>query len=29
VAVLIRAGGKAEVIRERDTYEDLVTKDLW
>jgi diaminopimelate decarboxylase len=28
-AVMIREGGKAELIRHRDTYEDLVTKDLW
>jgi diaminopimelate decarboxylase len=28
-AVMIREGGKAELIRRRDTYEDLVTNDVW
>lgn len=28
-AVLIDDGGKAEVIRRRDTYEDLLTNDVW
>src|SRR6267142_303030 len=28
-AVMIREGGKAELIRTRDTYEDLVIKDVW
>ena len=28
-AVLIRAGGRADLIRRRDTYEDLLTNDVW
>ena len=28
-AVLIGAGGKAKLIRRRDTYEDLLTNDVW
>jgi diaminopimelate decarboxylase len=28
-AVLIRASGKPDLIRRRDTYEDLVTNDVW
>ena len=28
-AVMIRAGGQVDVIRRRDTYEDLVTNDVW
>jgi diaminopimelate decarboxylase len=28
-AVMIRAGGKAELIRRRDTYDDLLTNDVW
>src|ERR1700704_5480386 len=28
-AVMIRAGGKAELIRKRDTYEDLLANDVW
>jgi diaminopimelate decarboxylase len=28
-AVLIQEGGNAEVIRRRDTYEDLLTNDVW
>jgi len=28
-AVLIREGGKVDLIRRRDTYEDLVTNDVW
>jgi diaminopimelate decarboxylase len=28
-AVMIREGGKAELIRKRDTYEDLLTNDVW
>ena len=28
-AVMIREGGKAELIRKRDTYEDLVSNDVW
>ena len=28
-AVMISADGSAELIRRRDTYEDLVTNDLW
>jgi hypothetical protein len=26
---LIRLDGKAEVIRRRDTYDDLITNDVW
>src|SRR6266436_5870895 len=28
-AVMIRQGGEAELIRKRDTYEDLLANDLW
>src|SRR5688572_11602346 len=28
-AVMVRAGGKANVIRQRDTYEDLLQGDIW
>lgn len=28
-AVMIRQRGKAELIRKRDTYEDLLTNDVW
>ncbi len=28
-AVMIREGGKADLIRRRDTYDDLVTNDVW
>ena len=28
-AVIIREGGKADPIRKRDTYEDLLRDDLW
>jgi hypothetical protein len=28
-AVLIRAGGKPELIRRADTYEDLLSNDIW
>jgi diaminopimelate decarboxylase len=28
-AVMIREGGQAELIRKRDTYEDLLTNDVW
>jgi diaminopimelate decarboxylase len=28
-AVMIREGGKADLIRRRDTYEDLLTGDVW
>jgi diaminopimelate decarboxylase len=28
-AVMVREGGKVELIRRRDTYDDLVTNDLW
>jgi len=28
-AVMIREGGKAELIRRRDTYDDLLTSDVW
>src|SRR3989442_4770014 len=28
-AVMIREGGKAELIRRRDSYEDLVASDVW
>ncbi len=28
-AVMIKSNGKAELIRRRDTYEDLVTADVW
>ncbi len=28
-AVLVREGGQAEVIRRRDTYEDLLAGDVW
>src|SRR5437764_1674915 len=28
-AVMIREGGKADLIRRRDTYEDLLASDIW
>ncbi|HEY0404956.1 MAG TPA: hypothetical protein VGC89_04470, partial [Pyrinomonadaceae bacterium] len=28
-AVMIRAGGQVDVIRRRDTYEDLLANDVW
>jgi len=28
-AVLVREDGKAELIRKRDTYEDLLVNDVW
>ena len=28
-AVMVRDGGKVDVIRRRDTYEDLLTNDVW
>lgn len=28
-AVMVRDGGKVDLIRRRDTYEDLVTNDVW
>ncbi len=28
-AVMIREGGQADLIRKRDTYEDLLTNDVW
>jgi len=28
-AVLIRDDGSADLIRRRDSYEDLITSDLW
>jgi len=28
-AVMIREGGKAKLIRRRDTYDDLLTNDVW
>jgi diaminopimelate decarboxylase len=28
-AVLVREGGQAEIIRRRDTYEDLLVNDVW
>lgn len=28
-AVLVREGGKADVIRRRDSYEDLIDQDVW
>jgi D-ornithine/D-lysine decarboxylase len=28
-AVMIRDGGQAELIRKRDSYEDLITSDIW
>jgi diaminopimelate decarboxylase len=28
-AVMVRGGGKTDLIRKRDTYEDLVTNDVW
>jgi D-ornithine/D-lysine decarboxylase len=28
-AVMVRAGGRVELIRRRDTYDDLVTQDIW
>src|SRR5256712_12784002 len=28
-AVMVREGGRNEIIRTRDTYEDLVTNDVW
>jgi hypothetical protein len=27
--VLVREGGAAEVIRRRDTYEDLLANEVW
>src|SRR5713101_1717882 len=28
-AVMIRAGGEADLIRKRDTYDDLIVSDVW
>jgi len=28
-AVMVRAGGKVDLVRRRDTYEDLLTGDIW
>jgi diaminopimelate decarboxylase len=28
-AVMVRDGGKADLIRKRDTYEDLIVSDVW
>ena len=28
-AVLVREGGQAEIIRRRDTYDDLIAQDVW
>jgi hypothetical protein len=28
-AVLIREGGTPDLIRRRDTYEDLIVSDIW
>jgi diaminopimelate decarboxylase len=28
-AVMVREDGTVELIRKRDTYEDLITSDLW
>jgi diaminopimelate decarboxylase len=28
-AVMVRGGGQADLIRKRDTYEDLLTNDIW
>ncbi len=28
-AVMVREGGASEVIRKRDTYEDLLVNDVW
>jgi len=28
-AVMVRGGGSAEIIRKRDTYEDLLVNDVW
>lgn len=28
-AVMIQEGGRAELIRRRDTYDDLITNDIW
>jgi diaminopimelate decarboxylase len=28
-AVMVREGGRADLIRRRDTYEDLLTNDVW
>jgi len=28
-AVMVREGGKADLIRKRDTYDDLVSSDVW
>jgi diaminopimelate decarboxylase len=28
-AVLVRAGGNVDVARRRDSYEDLLTGDVW
>ena len=28
-AVMVREGGRAELIRRRDTYDDLLTNDIW
>jgi len=27
--VMVREDGKADLIRKRDTYEDLLTNDVW
>jgi hypothetical protein len=27
--VLVREGGKADLIRKRDSYEDLLVNDVW
>jgi hypothetical protein len=28
-AVMVREGGRVEIIRRRDQYDDLVTNDVW
>jgi diaminopimelate decarboxylase len=28
-AVMVREGGKVDLVRRRDTYEDLLTGDVW
>jgi len=28
-AVMVREDGKADVIRKRDTYDDLLANDVW
>jgi D-ornithine/D-lysine decarboxylase len=28
-AVMVRAGGRVDLVRRRDTYEDLLTGDIW